>query len=329
MDHIPDITPERSREIYEEMEQMWPDLWRICYPRIYREPSGGPYYSPKEPARQLMAVAIKIQHGMVGTSEKYEFIAASELVKYRVPMIWLGHDMAEAIRQTVPPGQIPWYTMPMPFPAAVFMLPKGALVHPEEGDVVFVAYARFPTGGGGVSKLLPGMPYGSNNGGMIFLAQAGKHLFHWNLPLDAYGDTISIPDIEGYVTHMTDDQNHDTGFSVFGQPEMNDADNRLMIGVAHYCFGSILLMNHRPDLLTKGVMKGRQKKGDLRELWSPNILGEHYRIKREKQAPVGTHASPRFHWVKGSYKQVAFGPKMELRKRRWIEPYTRGLVEVA
>jgi hypothetical protein len=326
--NVSDLDPAFVREMYADLERRYPDLWRICYPRIYSEPACGQYYSPKEPARQLLSVAVKWDHGMVGQSEMYEMIAASELVRYRVPMIWLGHDMAQAIRKTVPPGKIPWYTMPMPFPAAVFMVPKGALQHPSDGDVSFIAYPRFKTGDSHISKLVKGMPYGSSNGGMIFLAYCpgSGTLFHWNLPLDAYGDSVSIPDIENYVTHLSAEEQHDSGLRMFFNNTMTEEDNRMMALVAHYCFGSILLSNYRPDLFVEGTLRKKvEKKGERKEFWSPNILGEHYRIKREKVDLGGTHASPRFHWVRGAYKQQAYGPKMELRKQVWIEPYTRGL----
>jgi hypothetical protein len=333
-DTVKAFTPEEARALWEHVERELPELWHTCYPRMYSEPKCGQYYSPKEPARQIAAVAMKIMEGWIGKSEQYEFVAASHLVKYSVPMFWLGHDMAVAIRQTMPPGKIHWYDMNMSFPACIFMLPKGSLVHPTEGPVTFIGYIRLREGETHTSQLVKGRPYGSLNGGMTFLAHTTGHsetsvhghFYHWNLPLDFYGPSVSIPDID--ATPVKDSAwEHGSGVP-FYKPEMTDEDNQFMLEVVHMAFGAILLMQERPDLITTGSLQKRvvdKHKGKVREFWTPNVLGENYRIKREHADQGGTHASPRFHWVRGFYREQAYGPKRELRKQQWIEPYTRGI----
>jgi hypothetical protein len=37
------------------------------------------------------------------------------------------------------------------------MMPKGSLLHPVEGDVSFIAYARFHAGKQSISPLIPGI----------------------------------------------------------------------------------------------------------------------------------------------------------------------------
>jgi hypothetical protein len=306
------------------------DLWHICYPRSFNEPGCGQYYSPKEPARQLMGITIKIQQALIGDSEKYEFIAASQLARFNTPTFWLSKDIATAIEKTVPPGDIEWYSMPFPFEAAVFMMPKGSLVHPTEGDIGFIAYVRLRAGEERPSKLIPGRTFGSTNGGMTFLAltMTGHHLLHWNLPLDAFGPTISIPDIDNLVHYYAEgDQPHQSGVYFKDQPTMTTEDNNLIAKVAHFVFGSILLMEAEPNLVTPARMLKRvAKNGKPREFWSPNIIGEHYKIRHEGVASQGgTHSSPRLHWVRGSYKQQPHGVGRSLRKLLWIKPHLRGV----
>lgn len=328
------VTPQELHSLFEMVEKQMPELWHTCYPRIYTEPKCGQYYSPKQAARQLAAVAIKIQRGWIGGGEQYEFIAASHLAKYRVPMFWLGHDMTVAITKTTPPGKIPWYDMKMPFPACIFMLPKGTLVHPKEGDVTFMGYVRLREGERHTSQLVKGRSYGFVNGGMTFLAYTvgeninlSGHLYHWNLPLDFYGPLVSIPDIDAAPVTDSAKDKHQSGVP-FYNPEMTPEDNRFMLEVVHAAFGTILLMTDRPDLVTTGSMQKRvvdKNKGKTREFWTPNVLGENYRLRREHVDQGGTHASPRFHWVRGFWREQAYGHKRELRKQQWIEPYTRGL----
>jgi hypothetical protein len=314
-----------KNEIYEvaldKIEKIFPDVWSRVYPRIYEEPRCGKYYSPKTPAQQLSVVAVKIIQKMWGRAEQYEFLVASHLVKYSMPIFWIGADMATALRQTEPPGDIPWYTMPLPFPAALFMIPKGALVHPDEGDVTFIGYCRLHEGEIHESQLIPGNQYGSMNGGMVFVAHTaeGKHFYHWNMPLDHFGPSVTIPDID--KTPTKDSSADNMGFF---PTEMTPADNHMMLVVVHYCLTVLMLMQSRPELTTHAHRLKTVKKGDkVREFWSPNIIGEHYRIKQTRGD--GQHASPRWHWVRGFWRQQPHGPGRDLRKDVWIEPYTRGI----
>jgi hypothetical protein len=329
--HIPkmEFTAQEIRDTYDELERNYPELWRICYPRIYSEsPRCGNYYSPKEPARQFAAIALKVMQGTVGRSEQYEFLVASQLARYQMPMYWLGKDIAEAIRQTTPPGEIDWYAMPLPFEAAIFMLPKGSMRHPTEGNVEFIAYSRFRENERLISKLIPGRPYGSVNGALTMLAltEAG-HLTHWNMPLDAFGERISLPDADKMVSRFSDDR-HESGW--FYQPAMTDDDNLMLVDLIHYIFGTLLLMTSRPDMVKLGTrlkhFPASEKKA-AKEFWTPSIIGEDYRIRREaSEYQGGHHASPRFHWVRGFYREQPFGErKLQQKKRIWIEPYTRGL----
>jgi hypothetical protein len=322
-----DLPPEERARVHELIEKMDPKLWSTCYPRIYSEPACGQYYSPKEPARQMVGITLKVREGYLGSSEKYEFMLVSHLARFRVPTYWLSKDIAEAVRKTVPPQELDWYNMPMPFEACCFMIPKGALVHPTEGDIGFIAYARYRAGEMNMSPLIKDFPYGSINGGMTFMALTmdGGSLIHWNMPLDAYGSHISIPDIEEAVMRYAKNV-HESGVTFFQQPEMTPEDNHLSAEVVHYVFSTLLLMNARPDLVTAGQRRKLVTKGGMgRDFWSPNVIGEHYRVRRESVSQGGQHASPRLHWVRGSLREQPYGPGRELRKTIWVEPYLRGM----
>jgi len=327
-----DYTPEIKAVLYAEMEKAEPDLWGRCYPRHYSEaPACGQYYSPKSVARELIGVAMKMKSGVIGKSEQYEFLFASQLCRFRVPMFWLGKDLAVAISKTIPPMALEWNTMPMPFEAMTFMVPKGTLVHPLEGDASFIGFARFKAGERLESKLLPPSPYASINGAMTIFAKTedGGHLMHWNIPYDSF-PTLSIPDLEETVMRYTGGEyEHQSGW--INSPHMTDEDNHFLVKIAHMVFGALLLMTERKDLVTPSRMLRRITRPDkpIREYWSPNILGEKYTIKKviAKVGLGGTHASPRLHWVRGSYKMQAHGANRSLRKQIWIEPYLRGAEE--
>ena len=307
-----------------------PRLWKVCYPRIYDEPQcGGRFYSPKLVALQMYNAAAKYADGAIGSSEDVEFVACSHLAQYRVPIFWLPPDIMTAIKRTTPPQAVEWYDMRMPFDACVFMIPKGTFTHPTNGDVAFIVYSRFKAGTRRDSPLIPGFEYGSVNGGMTFLALtmgpsgtgSGGYFLHWTLPLDVFGPTIKIPDLDTYVD-LFKEHRHYSGVA-FASPYMSLEDNQLMAQVGHYVFGAMLLMQARPEMLTRErLMKKVVKKGVAREFWSPNVLGKSYKVKGEPLG--GTHASPRLHWVRGHYKDQVFGTKRNQKKLLWIEPYVRG-----
>jgi len=100
----------------------------------------------------------------------------------------------------------------------------------------------------------------------------------------------------------------------------------------HYIFGALLIMVDRPELVSPGQLQKRvqRRQGTTsQEFWSPPILGEDYRGRSPDTDLGGTHNSPRFHWVRGFWRNQAYGPESSLRKRQWIKPFSRGLASAA
>ena len=321
-------TPYGKEEYDRILEEEYPELWKICYPRHYREPRNcGQFFSPKIPARKMLDTTVKIMGGRYGNCELYEFVSMSHLAKFGVPMYWIGKEIGEALLRTAPPGKFDWYNMPLPFPACVFHLPKGLLTHPTDGDVAYLMYCRLRAGETHISKLVPGKPYALVNGGItMFAGLADGTLTHWNMPLDAYGPYLSIPDISSLMEQYKGNV-HTTGFWMDKNLEMTPEDDELGSKVMHLIFSTLFLMAERPELVSFGQLekkvRGKNGRPD-KEFWSPHVIGERYRIRREPTHGGGTHASPRFHWVRGAWKQQPYGPELSLRKTIWVEPYTRG-----
>jgi hypothetical protein len=271
---------------------------------------------------------MKIMAHEVGESEIYEYQLASHLTKYRVPMYWLSESITEAIIQTTPPGSIEWYDMHLPFEAAVFMLPKGMLTHKTDGDCAYICYARMRAGVEYRAPLIPGKAYGSVNGGLVIGASVDAGYFlHWNVPLQWYGPKTTMAQIHELMTKFSVHE-HGTAIPLRDQGSMTQDDHTLGAGVAHLLFSTLLLMTARPELVTGGQMTHRapaKKHREAKEFWTPTIIGEHYLLRREHaEYQGGTHASPRFHWVKGFWREQPYGPQRSLRKTLWIEPYFRG-----
>jgi hypothetical protein len=325
-----DESPAQALKSLGEMaEGLYPSMWRAAYPRQYEAwKESSCYYSPKFPAYQAARVTLEVMENRISRATLHEYQVFAELSRFRFPMYWLGKDMATAIGKTVPPGELAWYSMPLPHSAAVFMLPKGALVHPTEGDVCWIAYARLKKDELMYSHLIKGHQFGSATGDLVILAETAtpRHLYHFDMPTTLYHDSVRLPDLELIAElHNKDSADHPNRRLLRMPLHMSPEDNHMMIQVVHYCFNSILLLNDRRDLVTEGgMLRAVTQAGERREYWSPNIIGQHYRIRRDGE---GTHASPRFHWVRGFYRAQPYGPGFSLRRQMWVEPYTRGLGE--
>lgn len=313
------------------IEKCWPELWRKCYPRIYEGSMLGDYYSPKIPAFDMASTVLKQYMPMGGRAESYDFILANRLAMFNTPTFFLSREIAEAIRNTSPPMEFEWHDMELPFDAAIFMLPKGVLRHASDGECAYVAYARCKQNAVYEAPLKRGHAFGIMNGGLLVFTAAIEppRTYHYHWPFSDFEGiqgqatpTIKLRDLAGAMESFNDDT------STFFFPKgMERADEDLVREAAHYVFGALVLMLNRPDMITRGSLRKRVKQQGVvapREFWSPNIIGEHYRVKRVAVTQGGTHASPRGHWVRGSWRDQAHGPKRTLRRKTWVEPYWRG-----
>ena len=90
----------------------------------------------------------------------------------------------------------------------------------------------------------------------------------------------------------------------------------------------LVVLNTRQTLVEYGtcVRPQRFKHGRVkqRELWSPNLIGWHYRPAQAVEAQ-GTHAKPRLHWRRGHVRNQPHGPGRTQRRLIWIEPMLVGI----
>lgn len=138
------------------MERMFPELWKLCYPRVFEEV--GHFYSPKIPAAATFAAlsaAMSSNIESMAVQSRMEVMTASKLVHLGMPMFFIAPALLAAIQQTVPPHELEWPYMKLPFEAAIFMLPKDGCAHRENGPCPYIAYSRWRVGE--THLLLPGL----------------------------------------------------------------------------------------------------------------------------------------------------------------------------
>jgi hypothetical protein len=71
---------------------------------------------------------------------------AGLLLKYEVPTYYVSRELLAAALRTELPDDMVFDAIPFPFPSMVFMIPRGTLRHPAEGDCPFLAISRVNKG---------------------------------------------------------------------------------------------------------------------------------------------------------------------------------------
>jgi hypothetical protein len=303
-------TPAQWKEDLEVMREMEPEMWKRFYPRIYPEPpSGDEYCSPKEPANILLFSFFK-----GGTNTNFRKIAPAQahllavggsLAEYAMPHIWIRSEMAEAINQTDPPLDLDWTTMELPFPGMILMLPSGALTHAIEGEVQFLIYCRrqVTAKDGNVHSVFDIVTNTDRSTAVYEITDSEP--------------IVPLGNLGRYLGEVTARYDH----------PLTAEDRELQKQALHLIFGSLLVMAARPKLVTQTqlIRRVHTKRETPKEFWTPRILGEHYRIRREHVSRGGHHGSPRFHWVRGHYRDQPHGPARQQRRLIWIDPHTKGV----
>jgi hypothetical protein len=244
----PYISEAQWKQKYARLEKDMPELWEGLYPRIYPNPPCCGEYCPAEDAAHILLTQFyEAGHyrGSDADKKRTHFIVmAEELKASRMPHTWIGQGIVEAIKRTKPPTPLNWTTVALSFPAMILMLPKGALLHPSEGDVRFIAYSRFL----GVKR------DGTRMGMFVFFGFSERGIVLAGEFSDCKNASVSF---------------HDGG--------VQSEALRLL-------FNTLLIMRARPDLVTESQLLNRvyEIPKPAKEFWSCRVLGEHYTM-RQKQ----------------------------------------------
>ena len=317
-------SPDNPWYQHDELSRDRPELWAKCYPKIYEGVDGGEHFSAKLVGQVLLRVAVKIEQSEVRLyqhfGETVEAIWASRLAGYRVPIFWLSREITEALKLTTLPVTLDFTTMKLPFEAAVFMLPKGSLTYQEDAsDVAFVSYAR-----AAMREEIPSINPAavetiSGRGDFtVFAAMADGLLLNYSHPWE---QPLDIAQWDAAV-QRSENKPPETEFQV----DITAYGKDFIARVGHFVFNTLQLILSKPELVSMGSMirQIHSKRRSIKSVWSPNIIGKDYRLRREAHPLGGSHSSPRGHWVRGFWRDQACGPNFSERKEIWIEPFWRG-----
>ena len=306
--------------IYDHIEQ-----WRlpIVEPRKLVPPGG--YHSPKGIAAGLDSILrtneLKTDAERIPTEITAQAVAY-RVVNFRVPVFYLAEGFIRAVAATDLPHDFTFADLNWPMPAMVLGFPVRFLTEYVGKETCYVFVARFPKGEHSC-RFFPAAP-------SVVMPHAKISLFWY---------ACSAGRLESFVSSFWEQDRLEEAVLKHGYTDYTDGDiakvqedkeccNRL----SNLVFKLLVVLATCPSLNEPGtrLRAASTRRGKTRsELWSPNIIGRNYRVIHDKNAPTGTHASPRLHWRRGHLRNQAHGQARTLRKLIWIEPVLIGLAETA
>jgi len=254
----PLVTEDERQRIFKRMERHQPELWRQLYPRVYEGPALADSYSAEDPAHFFLwqSYGARLLNPTEHSQNPLKTMAAG-LMHLGMPHLWLTPAIVEGIKLTKPPRNLNWTRMALPFASMVMMLPRGAVVHPTEGDVRFIAYAR-------VCYLAPD---GNPEGVFSFVPYTRQYpaLIEFSEETTAIVPFGKLPQ---------------RGLHPASPPGIDPAkDHAMQEEALHLLFNALLIATARPDLVKEPRLL-RETPGE-REVWSCRMLGEDYPIRHK------------------------------------------------
>ena len=312
-----------AQKIAEHAEEERPFTFQKFYPRRYQDIGG--YHSPKMVAGGLSYMVEELHtlgYEDLGTAMKILLPAMDYMVERKMPYLFIAPKLLDAVKRSDFQDEIDWMDLKLPYEHGCFILPRGALVHPTEGDCICIFWTRiakdkeYPCKTAHVQNIAC---YGNNAFGIVAYTMSSTY-FDSNLT-DAIRPKVKLRNLF-YKFEGLEGPDNSTG--LLDEPLRGD-DKGFLEDVGCIVFGTFLALNARANLLTPAKReKTVAKRGAVPvEYWSPNIIGKAYETKREKTVVGGT--SPRMHWRRGHFRNQAYGPRREKvedmpHKVIWIEP---------
>lgn len=306
-----------SKAAVEAVQSLYPQIFRLFYPRIYE--NVGTYHSPKVISAYMATAAVETSmYGLERAPTAYKIMMGilSKLLEKRIPTMFISASMVKAVRATEFEGDIDWNAMKLPYEAGVFVLPRGALIHPKDGECCCILYGRIPAGDYRIPvPNLPEIRIANDAFNMMTLCpQAG--IWYDSVLTKERRPTVKLRNLfyleEGQRTPKIE----------LGTPldvDLTLDDEQFLQETATICLGTLMVMAARPALVSPGThRKTISGAHGPREFWSPNIVGKDYVVRGE--AAGGSHRSPRMHWRRGHLRNQAVGAGRVDRKLIWLEP---------
>lgn len=257
-------------------------------------------------AKASLVVAMQTQQVKPSKFIAGELLNIEISEKYNFPLYFVSREMLNACFQTTPNDFIEWESMRLPFESVSFILPKNALRVSEE-EVTYIELCRHTSS---EIKNIKGLE--------DFELPQSQLIITTNLES---GCVLYKSLTKPFILNNDDDKDLIDPYSDFLTVEQRDFNDKILAT----CFNLLFAMQARPELVETGRKLGRHKKSNS-EIWSPNIIGRKYRVKRpEGYEPNGEHGTKRMHWRRGHFRQQQYGKGLTETKIIWLEPMLVGV----
>ncbi|MCL4180227.1 MAG: hypothetical protein KJ072_21100 [Verrucomicrobia bacterium] len=294
----------------------------ILEPRRFQAPAG--YHSTKCVAAGLFLLLgqgrIKDQLGLpqVPTEINAHGIAY-QVIRHRAAVFFVREDFARAVAATDLPHDFTLDDLHWPLPGMVVGFPPRFMQEYVGRDTCYVYAANCDAGDYQVPALA-GCPTVT-----VPRSKVGWQWYSWR-----------EGNLESFVTSYFRGDRVDEAITNYGYTDYTgikdtegiEADRIATDRVSTLMLKLLVVLNTRPSLVEYGQCERPQRlrhgRVKQRELWSPNLIGWHYRPVDMSPAS-GTHASPRIHWRRGHVRNQPHGPGRIRRKLIWIEPQLIGV----
>lgn len=333
--YMRDFPQDFTKIVVAAAEEQVPWLMRQYYPRQYEHI--GNYHSPKALAALLSLMTVgALNDGPERTPTAFRLIlpGLKSMLAKSMPLLFLAPKLLEAIERSDFADDINWTELKLPYECGCFLLPRGGMQHPTDGDVAYIFWNRVVPGNyPGPIPGIASMEITSTAMAVVAYCSGRGVWYDFNLTA-SHSPVLKLKNVF-YTQPGEEEPFLPLNTPVDAPLDPGDAEFLQKLGVV--VFGTMLALNAKPQLYEPGKrLKVLKAKDGNKEFWSPNVLGRMYVFKRE--ALGGTHASPRMHWRRGHFKQQVYGRridelgyKIDAVKREhktiWIEPCLVGVKE--
>ena len=225
-----------------------------------------------------------------------------EVVRNSVPVYFVAEDFIRAVAATELPSDFTINDLHWPMPAMVLGFPAKFMREFLGREICYVNCANFKA-----SSICP-CPVKAFDSLKTIIVPEAKVAWQWYC--------VQNGNLESYVACYRTGDRVNEAMAKYAYVDYTDgpadkvAEDRAMIDrLSGLILKLLVILNTRPSLVVPGVLERplKIKHGKIKHcaIWSPNTIGAAYHVQRA--APVGTHASPRFHFRRGHITHQRIG----------------------
>ena len=236
-------------------------------------------------------------------------ITAKNLIKFNVPTFFVEGEMLKSCLNTEPPKVVDWSELKLPYETGIFIFPKNFLLFPDGTECGHLMWCRINPG---VYQFVHNKMSFDKKTFLTFTSSLSGYNFHrlLNAPFEPETAMELYDFIESKQSNNAE------------LLKLSESEQQFELKLNSLLFNLLLVMTNRETLVKTGERIGRHKKKSL-DIWTPNIFGHNYQIKREYNS-ANSHLSgikQKYHWRGGHWRTQHYGQANYLTKRIWIEPY--------